>query len=453
MLSDNLAIRVSNVEKHYRVYASVSDRVKQRIAPGLRARLGAHTGDYFAEFSALKRVSFEVGRGETVGIIGRNGSGKSTLLQIICGTLEPSAGEVLTRGRIAALLELGSGFNPDFSGVENVFLNASILGIPRSEIENKFDDIASFANIGDFLYQPVKNYSSGMVVRLAFAVQSQVDPDILVVDEALAVGDAKFQAKCYDRLRQLQEGGASVLLVTHSHEQILTHCASALLLEKGVKIAHGDPKTVVNRYLDRMFGSPQSSPDRKPDRASARTVDINVASPAKLNLDEDSFATRPNYNVEEYRWGDKRALIQDYHIASLGQSNPATVQQGAEIVLDVAVQFCSRILDPIFGITVRNTEGVFVYGTNSQALAETSLTGVYDTGQGVFVRLSFQCVLAPGDYFLSLGVASTVGSEIVPHDRRYNSIHVHVVGDTAYSGLVNLQLHMQSSEARCEVTS
>lgn len=453
MLSDNLAIRVSNVEKRYRIYNSVGDRLKQTLAPALRRRLGAHAGDYFAEFSALKGVSFEVARGETVGIIGRNGSGKSTLLQIICGTLEPSAGEVLTRGRIAALLELGSGFNPEFSGVENVFLNASILGIPRSEIEAKFDDIASFANIGDFLHQPVKNYSSGMVVRLAFAVQSQVDPDILVVDEALAVGDAKFQAKCYDRLRQLQEGGASVLLVTHSHEQILTHCASALLLEKGVKIAHGDPKSVVNRYLDRMFGSPETPLKTPADEAVETRVDINVASHSSLKLDGNAFEERPNYNVEEYRWGDRRALIQDYHVASESQSNPATVRQGAEIVLDVAVIFCSRICDPIFGITVRNTEGVFVYGTNSQALSETSLTGVYDAGQAVFIRLTFQCVLAPGDYFLSLGVASTVGSDIVPHDRRYNSIHVHVVGDTAYSGLVNLQLHMQSSEARCEVTS
>jgi lipopolysaccharide transport system ATP-binding protein len=182
---------------------------------------------YFREFWALDNISFNVKRGETVGILGSNGSGKSTLLQIICGTLSPTSGTVQTHGRIAALLELGSGFNPDFTGKENVYLNAAVLGLTQEEINKRYDDIVNFAEIGDFINQPVKTYSSGMTVRLAFAVQSQIEPDILIVDEALSVGDAKFQAKCFDRLRQLKENGTSILLVTHSSEQIVSHCTAA----------------------------------------------------------------------------------------------------------------------------------------------------------------------------------------------------------------------------------
>ena len=186
--------------------------------------------------------------------IGRNGSGKSTLLQIICGTLTPTEGRIETKGRIAALLELGSGFNPEFTGRENVYMNAAVLGLSKAEVDDRFDDIAAFADIGQFIEQPVKTYSSGMTVRLAFAVQAQIDPDILIVDEALSVGDAKFQAKCFARLKQLKENGTSILLVTHATEQIVTHCSSAIFLNDGKQIETGEPRRVINRYLDLLFG-------------------------------------------------------------------------------------------------------------------------------------------------------------------------------------------------------
>lgn len=228
---DDIAIRVENLSKCYQIYDTPRDRLKQFILPRLHHLTGQTPRQYFREFWALKDVSFEVKKGETIGIIGRNGSGKSTLLQLICGTLSPTSGSITTNGRIAALLELGSGFNPEFTGRENVYMNASVLGLSKEEIDARFEDIVAFADIGTFIEQPVKMYSSGMMVRLAFAVQAQVEPDILIVDEALAVGDAKFQAKCFDRLHQLKEGGTSILLVTHSSEQIVTHCSEAILLD------------------------------------------------------------------------------------------------------------------------------------------------------------------------------------------------------------------------------
>jgi len=215
MSSSDIAVQVTNLSKIYNIYNRPQDRLKQSVIPRLRQLVGKAPNRYFHEFWALRDVSFEVQQGETIGIIGRNGSGKSTLLQIICGTLSSSIGTVTTQGRIAALLELGSGFNPEFSGRENVYLNGAILGLPKEEIDARFDDIAGFADIGEFIEQPVRIYSSGMVVRLAFAVQAMVDPDILVVDEALAVGDEKFQRKCFARLEELKrEGHRSCLCLT-----------------------------------------------------------------------------------------------------------------------------------------------------------------------------------------------------------------------------------------------
>ncbi len=222
MSSDEIAISVRDISKCYYSYDRPMDRVLHSLVPRVQRQFGMPVKSYGQAFWALRNVDFEVRRGETVGLVGRNGSGKSTLLQIICGTLRPSGGSVHTQGRVAALLELGSGFNPEFTGRENVYLNASVLGLSRDEVDQRFDAIAGFADIGDFIDQPVKTYSSGMAVRLAFAVQAQVDPQILIVDEALSVGDAKFQAKCFERLRQLKQNGTSILLVTHASEQVVT---------------------------------------------------------------------------------------------------------------------------------------------------------------------------------------------------------------------------------------
>lgn len=252
MFSDDIALRVTDLNKCYHIYDSPRDRLKQFILPRLKRLTKQFPRQYFHEFWALKNVSFLVKKGETVGIIGRNGSGKSTLLQMISGTLTPTSGLVETRGRIAALLELGSGFNPEFTGRENVYMNAAVLGLSRAEIDNRFDDIAAFADISHFMEQPVKTYSSGMVARLAFSVAVQVDPDVLIVDEALSVGDMAFQEKSFTRMKRIRDAGTSILFVSHSPSAVRNFCDRAIWLNSGEVRAIGERLAVCDEYQREM---------------------------------------------------------------------------------------------------------------------------------------------------------------------------------------------------------
>ncbi|MFZ1548017.1 MAG: ABC transporter ATP-binding protein [Candidatus Nitrotoga sp.] len=251
-MSSEIAIRVQNLSKCYQIYNTPRDRLKQFVLPRLRRMMGKSPKQYFGEFWALKDISFEIKKGETVGIIGRNGSGKSTLLQMICGTLNPTSGAVQTNGRIAALLELGSGFNPEFTGRENVYMNAALLGLGQEEIDARFDDIAAFADIGNFIEQPVKTYSSGMLVRLAFAVNIISEPDIMIVDEALAVGDMNFQAKCMTALTRIQESGSTILFVSHDVGAVKSLCSRGVFLEHGMVKAIGKASDVAEQYIRTM---------------------------------------------------------------------------------------------------------------------------------------------------------------------------------------------------------
>ena len=251
-MSSEIAIKVENLSKCYQIYGQPHDRLKQSIYPRLQRLAGKQPKQYFREFWALKEISFEIKKGETVGIIGRNGCGKSTLLQMICGTLNPTSGSIQTHGRIAALLELGSGFNPEFTGRENVYMNASVLGLSNDETSSRFDDIVAFADIGDFIEQPVKTYSSGMMVRLAFAVIAHVDADILVIDEALAVGDAFFTQKCMRFLRTFMKTG-TVLFVSHDTGAVVNLCNRGVLLDHGSVVMEGHPKEVTEKYLAKLY--------------------------------------------------------------------------------------------------------------------------------------------------------------------------------------------------------
>lgn len=443
-VAGDIAIRVRNLSKCYQLYDRPEDRLKQAIYPRLRRWLGKESKSYAREFWALRDVSFEVKKGETVGIIGRNGSGKSTLLQMICGTLNPTNGTIETQGRIAALLELGSGFNPEFTGRENVYMNGAILGLSKEEIDVRFDDIADFADIGQFIEQPVKTYSSGMVVRLAFAVQSQIDADILVVDEALSVGDAKFQAKCFRQLRQLKENGTSILLVTHSSEQIVTHCSTAILLDNGVQLETGEPKHIVNRYLDLLFGK-----DKMATRAvSEQPSEVSGAITTTFQLSglEDTFGKRHGYNFHEYRWGDGTATILDFHLAADDEPYPSAVSHGQRIALAVSIKFHRNFNRPILGITIKTKEGVTVYGVNSETLECDDFLKLGRSGSVIQAEAMFTCRLAPGDYFISLGVASKHGEEVIPHDRRYDSIHLLVLPSSRFFGFADLELKMIARE-------
>ncbi len=443
MSSEDFAVRVQNLSKRYEIYASPRDRLKQFLLPRLHRLLGRPGKAYFRDFWALNDVSFDVQPGETVGIIGRNGSGKSTLLQMICGTLSPTRGTVQTRGRVAALLELGSGFNPDFTGRENVYLNAAVLGLSQQEIDSRLADIIDFADIGQFIDQPVKTYSSGMVVRLAFAVQSQIEPDILIVDEALSVGDAKFQAKCFDRLTKLKERGTSILLVTHSSEQIVTHCSRAVLLNDGAVIEIGEPRRIVNRYLDLLFGRVRKPPAPTGDGSSVAPSEPITPSKYPLSCTADVFSSHPGYNPHEYRWGDGSARILDFFLLADGESYPSTICTGAHVTLALSIEFVTHLVRPILGVTIKTKEGVTVYGINSETLNVETFEALGHAGSVIVPELAFQCRLAPGDYFVSLGLASRQGADVVPHDRRYDAIHLHIAPDTSFHGLVNLQADMR----------
>ena len=442
-MSSDVAIRVDNLSKCYHVYDKPQDRLKQSLLPRVHRFLGRAEKQYYREFWAVREVSFHIPKGQTIGIIGQNGSGKSTLLQMICGTLTPSGGSIATEGRVAALLELGSGFNPDFSGRDNVYMNAALLGLEKSEIDARFERIVDFADIGKFIDEPIKSYSSGMMVRLAFAVQAQIDPDILIVDEALSVGDAKFQAKCFERLRQLKEQGTSILLVTHSSEQIVTHCDRAILLEKGVVLEEGDPKMVINRYHDVLFGKEQHAPIL-PEIAVAKPL-TSGANTHDLSTDADLFATRQGYNPYEYRWGDKAAEILDFYCECDGAAYPKSIKSGRTVAIEVTVRFQKQLVNPIFGLTLKTKEGVTIYGSNSELLSASAVRELGSGGSTAIIAVTLLANLAPGDYFLSLGIATRHGETITPHDRRYDSIHLAVEPPEPFFGLAQLNLCIEQA--------
>jgi lipopolysaccharide transport system ATP-binding protein len=433
-MSSEPAIRVANLGKRFELYDRPRDRLWQMLA-GERRR-------FFREFWALRDVSFDIHRGECVGIVGRNGAGKSTLLQLVCGILTPSEGTLQASGRVAALLELGAGFNPEFTGRENVYLHGAILGLDEREIDDRFDDIAAFADIGDFLDAPVKVYSSGMVVRLAFAVQAQTDPEILIVDEALAVGDARFQVKCFERLRRLRQSGTTILFVSHATEQVVTHCDRAILLDGGRMVEQGAPRRIVNVYLDLLFGTGRASSDASPAQTAPQPPGGAAAPRLEVSLDGDEYAIRPGYNPAEYRWGDGAAALTDFRLAVGAERDVVTIDQGASVSIVVGFRFLRQVERPILGFAVKTREGVTIYNSNTEFQPVQGFGEAGAAGSAGALRIRFPCRLAPGDYFVSLGLASrAVDGSVIAHDRRYDSIHLQVVpsGERGFIGMVDLE--------------
>jgi lipopolysaccharide transport system ATP-binding protein len=392
-MRSDLAVSVSDLTKTYRIFGHPGDRIKQALTFGRKR--------YHREFTALEGVSFEVRKGETVGIIGPNGSGKSTLLQLVCGILKPTAGKVEVDGRIAALLELGSGFNPEFTGRENVYFQGAVLGMKKEEMSDRFADIAAFADIGEFIDQPVRTYSSGMFVRLAFAVAVHVDPRILVVDEALAVGDAKFQSKCFQRIKAFQKDGGSILLVTHSLEQVGHFCDRALLLDRGTLVADGSPAQTLTSYSERIAGN-------------ARIESASGSS--------DSFSSHRAYNPNETRWGDRAAVVTDICLAQEGVRDPATFHPGVETEVTLRIEYHAAVERPVYGLTVKSSDGALIFTTNSLQSPAIPKFRAQGPGDVVRARFSFQPFLDAGEYSISVGVISETQHGIVVHDRRYDAI-------------------------------
>ena len=398
MSSDDIAISVRNLGKTYRLFGHPGDRIKQFLSLGMKK--------YHNEFTALHDVSFDIKKGETVGIIGRNGSGKSTLLQLICGILKPTTGSVKVNGRISALLELGAGFNPEFTGRENVYFQGAVIGISKEEMDARFEEITAFADIGEFIDQPVRTYSSGMFVRLAFSVAISVEPDVLVVDEALAVGDANFQARCFERIAAIRAGGGTILLVTHALEQVAHYCDRAMLLHAGGLIIDDAPDTTLSRYLT-LLGS-------------------STLPGVSLNPDDGAEVCRhPDYSPAETRWGDGAASIDNIRIIQDGRENPTCLSPGRTVELKATVTSHTDLCGVIFGMTIKSLTGVIVLSVNSRDLSAGQLY-ISRARECTEIIFYFNPFFDEGDYLLSLGVVSNTDSGILPHDRRYDVITLNV---------------------------
>ena len=446
MSSNDIAIRVTHLSKRYEIYANPRDRLKQFVLPRLQRQAKQPPKQYFREFWALKDVSFEVKKGETVGIIGRNGSGKSTLLQMICGTLHPTSGSIQTHGRIAALLELGSGFNPEFTGRENVYMNASVLGLSNEEIDERFADIVSFADIGEFIEQPVKTYSSGMMVRLAFAVIAHVNADILVVDEALAVGDAFFTQKCMRFLRNFMKTG-TVLFVSHDTGAVVNLCSKAVLLNRGQVTEMGTPKNVIEHYLATVYESSQEVDGVI--AAKTKVPVTQVESPIEYrdmreelvnasNLRNDVEIFQFKLDQEGFGTGDAKILsvrLLDQHGAPL-----SWIVGGEDVILDIRCLAHKDIFRPIIGFQFKDRLGQVIFADNTFLVFEHNPQPVVQSGEFI-ARFEFRLpVLPSGDYGIAVAVADGSQDSHVQHHWMHDALMVRVHASSVCFGLVGIPM-------------
>ncbi|HTQ30684.1 MAG TPA: ABC transporter ATP-binding protein [Opitutaceae bacterium] len=473
MPEENAVIIAENISKAYRIWKSPAARLKSPFLSsvaglfpknsGLHRVLRARASRGWRDFYALRDLSLNVRRGEAVGIIGRNGSGKSTLLQIIAGTLQPTGGRIDTRGRIAALLELGAGFNPDFTGRENVYLNAAILGFTREQTDARIEAIADFAEIGEFLDQPVKTYSSGMVVRLAFAVAANVEPDILIVDEALAVGDARFQLKCARTIDRFIAQGVTLLFVSHDASMVKRLCNHAILLEHGSVVYAGKPNDVVNLYskliLDgHSVASLQAdiatlrvkTAVSTPPPSSAPGESRPAAAPApengKLARQAEALLTDERSHVQasgkEFAYGGESGRIRAVAVVDASGEKRSWFSSGEPVIVRMVVEAKDDFPEPVFALTIKNTAGVEIYGTNTFFSKQPAPS--MKAGEQHVIDFSFDLDLMPGHYFLSFGFIHFVGEKLVVLHRRYDAINLEVHGIDRTFGIANLKAAINS---------
>ncbi|MEA5597540.1 ABC transporter ATP-binding protein [Rivularia sp. UHCC 0363] len=385
-MSEEIAISLKNISKCYKRYARPVDRLKEILLPGK---------SHAQEFWALKDVDLEVSKGETLGIIGQNGSGKSTLLQIIAGTLTPTTGDVFVNGRISALLELGSGFNPEFTGRQNVFFNGRILGLSQEEIAAKFEDIAAFAEIGEFIDRPVKTYSSGMFVRLAFAVAVNVNPEILIVDEALSVGDIYFQQKCFERIREFRDRGITLLFVSHDSGAIHKLCQKALLMESGKLILESKPKTVIDLYEAKLL----KKRDLKSEELEIKVLpdyDSEAKKYQNYSLDEDLKIEEVSINSNDVNIKYIKLLDEDNREANVVVSEKI-------LTLSMGILFLTPFEDPHIGFKIRDRTGEVIFETNTYCMKAN--LGNVEKDEFLELSFKFEVPISVGEYTISVGVA------------------------------------------------
>lgn len=443
MSSNDIAIRVTRLSKRYEIYNAPYDRLKQFVLPRLRYLTRMSPKQYFREFWALKDVSFEIKKGETVGIIGRNGSGKSTLLQMICGTLTPTGGSIQTNGRVAALLELGSGFNPEFTGRENVYMNASVLGLSNEEIEARFDDIVAFADIGDFIEQPVKTYSSGMMVRLGFAVIAHVDADILVVDEALAVGDAFFTQKCMRFLRNFMKNG-TVLFVSHDTGSIKNLCSYAVWLEAGKVIQEGTPKEVCELYLEAFYEAQQGKSSTTKLRAFKKSDDplqikdqrLEFINTSNLRNDLQIFKFDPN----AASFGKGGAQIHDVRLLDENEHPLAWIVGGEKVTLRIIVHTNEDLDSPIVGFYVKDRLGQALFGDNTFLSHREQLVHCKKGNELQADFVFFMPLLPYGEYSITIAIANGTQEVHQQHHWIHDAVLFKSESSSVASGLIGIPM-------------
>ena len=408
-------IEIKNISKIYNLYNKPSDRLKE----ALFSRKSRHT-----EFAALNDVSFNVNKGEILGIIGKNGSGKSTILKIITSVLTPTSGECIVKGKIAALLELGAGFNMEYTGIENIYLNGQMIGFSKDEMDKKLQDIIDFADIGEHIYQPVKTYSSGMFARLAFSVAISVDPDILIVDEALSVGDVFFQNKCYRRFEEFREQGKTILFVTHDMGSVIRYCNRCVLLNAGKKVAEGKPQEMVDLYKRIMVGQWNENEESSEEASSIQSSNVK-----NDQLWKDQISTNPDIEV----YGDGRADIIDFGIFSDTGDIGNNVYKGDYYSIKMRVRINEDNLNPIFAFKLRDIKGTELTGTNT--MLEDIDTSQCKKGDIVTITFRQKQYLQPGQYLVSLGCTAFEGDQFVVYCRNYNCC---VLGVVAQKGTIGI---------------
>ena len=408
------AITVKDLKKVYKLYDKPSDRFKEAF--GLTRKKAK-------EHYALNGVSLEIFQGETVGIIGTNGSGKSTILKIITGVLSPTSGEVSVNGRISALLELGAGFNMEYNGIENVYLNGTMMGFSQKEIDAKLPEILKFADIGDYVYQPVKTYSSGMFVRLAFAVAINIEPEILIVDEALSVGDVFFQAKCYHKFEEFKKMGKTIVFVSHDLSSISKYCDRVYLLNQGNLLGEGSPKEMIDAFKRVLVGQ----------------YEIRDKEDMDIHIPENVL------NPELLEYGTKQAEMTEFYITDDKGVKTTAVIKGTEFTIHVKVAFRNRIVAPIFAFSFKNIKGTEITGTNS--MIEKAFLEPVEAGVVKEVTFKQNMSLQGGEYLLSLGVTGYEGSEFQVYHRLYDVLNVTVVSDKDTVGFYDMNSKVEVKNA------
>lgn len=421
---DNV-IEIKNISKIYNLYNKPSDRLKE----ALFSRKSRHT-----EFAALNDVSFNVNKGEILGIIGKNGSGKSTILKIITSVLTPTSGECIVKGKIAALLELGAGFNMEYTGIENIYLNGQMIGFSKDEMDKKLQDIIDFADIGEHIYQPVKTYSSGMFARLAFSVAISVDPDILIVDEALSVGDVFFQNKCYRRFEEFRERGKTILFVTHDMGSVIRYCNRCVLLNAGKKVAEGKPQEMVDLYKRIMVGQWNENEESSEEASSIQSSNVK-----NDQLWKDQISTNPDVEV----YGDGRADIIDFGIFSDTGDIGNNVYKGDYYSVKMKVRINEDNLNPIFAFKLRDIKGTELTGTNT--MLEDIDTSQCKKGDIVTITFRQKQYLQPGQYLVSFGCTAFEGDQFVVYCRNYNCCVLGVVAQKGTIGIFDSESEVRVS--------